>query len=197
MSYPVGRPKQRSYAGLALRIICALMAMAIVQRAHGFSAAPLKSQRRVSPVTLNMGMFDGIAKAFSNKEYKENDRRVRASHILIKGDGAIEKIDDLMGEINERVKQEPDRLAPIFAELARRESQCSSASQGGDLGLFGAGTMVRQFDMVLFPDESERTPPPPGAMIGPVPTEFGCHVILVTQREANKNQVEEKLARND
>ena len=34
-------------------------------------------------------------------------------------------------------------------------------------------------------------------MLGPVVTEFGCHVILVTRRERNREQIEEKLARND
>ena len=38
---------------------------------------------------------------------------------------------------------------------------------------------------------------PPGAVVGPVVTEFGCHLILVTRREQNRDQVEEKLARND
>ena len=100
----------------------------------------------------------------------------------------------LMGEIGDRVKS-PDQLGPIFAEVARRESECSSSAQGGDLGMFGPGKMVQEFDEVLFPDGSE--PPPPGAVLGPVVTEFGCHVILVTKREINRDQVEQKLARND
>ena len=83
---------------------------------------------------------------------------------------------------------------PIFAEIARRESTCSSAANGGDLGLFGPGKMVAEFDDVLFP---EVNPPPPGSVLGPVVTDFGCHVILVTKRETNSEQVEEKLARND
>jgi hypothetical protein len=33
-----------------------------------------------------MGLFDGISKAFANQDFKDQDRRVRASHILIKGD---------------------------------------------------------------------------------------------------------------
>ena len=62
----------------------------------------------------------------------------------------------------------------------------------------------------LFPDDAElkkaaappSKPPPnrfgwPGAVLGPIVTEFGCHLILVTKREVNRDQVEEKLARND
>ena len=137
----------------------------------------------------------GLAKAFANEEFKEDDQRVRASHILIKGDEDVETIMALMGEIGERVKA-PEQLGPVFAEVARRESECSSAAQGGDLGMFGPGKMVQEFDEVLFPEDSDAAPPP-GAVLGPVVTEFGCHAILVTKREQNRDQVEQKLARND
>lgn len=140
-----------------------------------------------------MGLFDGLAKAFANEEFAEADQRVRASHILVKGDDDVEKIARLMGEIGERVQREPDRLGPIFAEVARRESECASSAQGGDLGLFGPGKMVAEFDDVLFADE----PPAAGSVLGPIVTEFGCHVILVTKREQDREQVTEKLARRD
>ena len=64
-----------------------------------------------------------------------------------------------------------------------------------DLGMFGPGKMVSEFDEVLFPENADA--PPPGSVLGPVVTEFGCHVILVTKRELNRDQVEQKLARND
>ena len=47
-----------------------------------------------------------------------------------------------MGEIGQRVGSDATQLGPIFAEVARRESMCSSKAQGGDLGLFGPGKMV-------------------------------------------------------
>ena len=56
--------------------------------------------------------------------------------------------------------------------------------------------MVAEFDAVLFPEDAASAPPA-GAVVGPVVTEFGCHVILVTKREQNRDQIEEKLARND
>lgn len=144
----------------------------------------------------HMGLFDGLAAAFVNEEFKEDDQRVRASHILIKGDDDVETITQLMGELGTRVEAEPDRLGSIFAEIARRESSCGSASSGGDLGLFGPGKMVREFDAVLFPDDPDAAPPA-GAVLGPIVTEFGCHLILVTKREVSREQIEEKLARND
>jgi hypothetical protein len=172
-----------------------LFSLLLVALAHSFT--PLSAPRHAL-TALHMGWFDGIAKqAFGNQDYKDQDLRVRASHILIKGDNDLEKIDELMGEILDRTRDQPDLLQPVFAEVARRESQCSSAAQGGDLGLFGKGKMVQEFDWVLFPEDAARTPPPAGSMVGPVLTEFGCHAILVTQRYMNRDKVEEKLARND
>ena len=140
-----------------------------------------------------MGLFDNLAKAFANEEFKEDDQRVRASHILCKGDDDIDRITSIMAELGERVQKQPDSLGTIFAELARRESECSSSTMGGDLGTFGPGKMVAEFDDVLFPEDGESAPQP-GAVVGPVVTDFGCHVILVTKREQNRDQIEEKLA---
>jgi hypothetical protein len=172
-----------------------LFSLLLVALAHSFT--PLSAPRQQAVTALHMGWFDGVAKAFGNQDYKDQDLRVRASHILIKGDNDLEKIDDLMGEILDRTRDQPDLLQPVFAEVARRESQCSSAAQGGDLGVFGKGKMVQQFDWILFPEDPARTPPPAGTMVGPVLTEFGCHAILVTRRDLNRDQVEEKLARKD
>ena len=55
--------------------------------------------------------------------------------------------------------------------------------------------MVPEFDAALFPAEADA--PGPGSLLGPIVTDFGCHAILVTKREVNRDQVEEKLARND
>eukprot|EP00563_Minutocellus_polymorphus_P018092 CAMPEP_0197725814 /NCGR_PEP_ID=MMETSP1434-20131217/11282_1 /TAXON_ID=265543 /ORGANISM="Minutocellus polymorphus, Strain CCMP3303" /LENGTH=191 /DNA_ID=CAMNT_0043311511 /DNA_START=92 /DNA_END=667 /DNA_ORIENTATION=- len=185
-----------------LFLLIATIALSVGAFAFTFTV-PLQHRSVASPtrssVTLRMGMFDGIAKAFSNQDFKEQDQQVRASHILIKGqddDIMIKKTFRVMREMNERIAAEPDNLRQIFAEFARRESQCPSAAQGGDLGLFGKGKMVPEFDEALFPDDLERVPPP-GAVVGPVITDFGCHVILVTERKENNDQVEEKLARND
>ena len=90
--------------------------------------------------SLSMGLFDGIAKAFSNQEFKSQDQRVRASHILIKGDDSdliLEKIRNLLVELQDRAGAGDEPLPQVFAELARRESECPSKDTGGDLGMFG------------------------------------------------------------
>ncbi|NTW28922.1 MAG: peptidylprolyl isomerase [Coriobacteriia bacterium] len=62
-----------------------------------------------------------------------------------------------------------------FAELARQFSSCPSGRKGGDLGTFRPGQMVSEFDQVCFNDEV-------GVVHGPVKTQFGYHLIEVTDR---------------
>ena len=62
-----------------------------------------------------------------------------------------------------------------FATVARDHSLCPSGKQGGGLGTFGPGQMVREFDTVVFSGEI-------GKVLGPVQTQFGYHLIEVTSR---------------
>ncbi len=62
-----------------------------------------------------------------------------------------------------------------FAELAKQHSKCPSGQQGGDLGEFGPGMMVPEFDKVVFSA-------PLKAVQGPVQTQFGYHLLEVTSR---------------
>ncbi len=62
-----------------------------------------------------------------------------------------------------------------FAACAKEFSQCPSGRQGGDLGEFGQGQMVREFDQVVFSGEV-------GKVHGPIKTQFGYHLIEITKR---------------
>jgi len=62
-----------------------------------------------------------------------------------------------------------------FAELAKAHSTCPSGAQGGGLGTFGPGQMVKEFDEVVFSA-------PIGEVQGPVQTQFGYHLVEVTHR---------------
>jgi peptidyl-prolyl cis-trans isomerase C len=62
-----------------------------------------------------------------------------------------------------------------FAEIARQHSKCPSGKQGGGLGSFGPGQMVKEFDEVVFTGEI-------GKVLGPVKTQFGYHLIEITSR---------------
>lgn len=167
-----------------------ILVVTLLPYSLGFSITPDGPihSRPSSGSALRMGLFDGIAKAFTNQDFKSSDQRVRASHILIKGADNVQRTEKLMEEINERTLEDPERKLIIFAEAARQNSQCPSSTNGGDLGEFGPGKMVRDFDLALFPEDGSE-PPVVGDMVGPIPTEFGCHVIFVTKRDTNKDQV--------
>jgi len=62
-----------------------------------------------------------------------------------------------------------------FEQAAKENSTCPSGSNGGDLGNFGKGQMVPEFDKVVFNDEV-------GVVHGPVQTQFGYHLLEVTER---------------
>ncbi|OEU17290.1 rotamase-domain-containing protein [Fragilariopsis cylindrus CCMP1102] len=94
--------------------------------------------------------------------------KASASHILIKGgEEAADKLEEIKAEIDD---------SPVkFAKAAAQYSQCPSASKGGDLGEFGPGSMVKEFDAVVFTDPINTT-------IGPIKTSFGYHLIYVRER---------------
>ena len=62
-----------------------------------------------------------------------------------------------------------------FTSVAREHSTCPSSQQGGDLGTFGPGQMVQEFDTVVFSAKLNEVQ-------GPVKTQFGYHLIEVTDR---------------
>lgn len=63
-----------------------------------------------------------------------------------------------------------------FAQLAKENSSCPSSRDGGNLGTFGRGQMVKEFDEVVFSA-------PVGQVQGPVRTQFGYHLLEVTNRQ--------------
>ena len=63
-----------------------------------------------------------------------------------------------------------------FAEVAKKNSSCPSGRSGGDLGTFGPGQMVKEFDEVVFSAELNKVQ-------GPVQTQFGYHLLEVTSRD--------------
>ena len=86
-----------------------------------------------------------------------------ARHILV---ATAEACEDLKSQIEN---------GSDFAELARAHSQCPSGQRGGDLGEFSRGQMVPEFDEVVFSADL-------GKVHGPIKTQFGYHLIEITQR---------------
>ena len=74
-----------------------------------------------------------------------------ASHILIKGPGSVERCRELKEEVQERISIPMGiGIEDAFAEVARDYSQCPSAKDGGNLGVFKPGQMVPEFDRAAF-----------------------------------------------
>ncbi len=88
---------------------------------------------------------------------------VRASHILVENE-----------QLAKKLKAEIDNGAD-FAKTAKKYSICPSKAQGGDLGSFGKGQMVKEFEDAAFSL-------PVGVVSNPVKTEFGYHLIKVTSK---------------
>ncbi len=89
--------------------------------------------------------------------------RACARHILVK-----------TKEEAEMLKQKLAKGAD-FETLAKKHSQCNSAKQGGNLGEFSPGTMLKAFDNVVFKK-------PVLTVHGPVKTKFGFHLIETIYR---------------
>jgi peptidyl-prolyl cis-trans isomerase C len=90
--------------------------------------------------------------------------QARASHILV-------KTEDQANQIMKRLTDGEE-----FAAVAKRFSSCPSGKSGGDLGWFGKGMMVPEFEKIAFDEEV-------GKVVGPVKTQFGYHVIKVTGKK--------------
>ncbi len=87
----------------------------------------------------------------------------KARHILV---NTLEECEKLKSEI---------LAGTDFAEAAMEHSNCPSGLQGGDLGEFGPGQMVAEFDAVVFSANLNEVQ-------GPVKTQFGYHLLEVTER---------------
>jgi len=118
--------------------------------------------------------FDANKNAF-------NGERVRASHVLIdtrkmKTDAELEGAKQKIGDIKKEIDNGAD-----FAEMAKKYSDCPSSEKGGDIGFFQRkGTIVEEFAKVAF---SMKV----GKVSDPIKTQFGYHIIKVTDREEGKD----------
>ena len=103
------------------------------------------------------------AKAEVQKSATFNQRTyVKASHILVGTKAEADKL-----------KKEIENGDITFEDAAKKYSTCPSGKNGGDLGYFGRGMMVKEFEDAAFSL-------PLGSVSDPVKTQFGYHLIKVT-----------------
>ncbi len=113
--------------------------------------------------------YDDNAVRFTAAEERQ------ASHILINADKAQPAaVRQAAKSKAEALLAEARKNPAGFADLARKNSQdTGSATQGGDLGFFGRGAMVKPFEDAAFASKQ-------GDLTGPIETDYGYHVILLT-----------------
>jgi peptidyl-prolyl cis-trans isomerase C len=100
-----------------------------------------------------------------NKEKFKTGEQVHASHILVKTE---KEAQDILAQI---------KKGGNFEELAKKHSIDGAAAKGGDLGWFGKGSMIPEFEKVVFGLKE-------GELSGVVKTQFGYHIIKLTGKRA-------------
>ncbi|MCE2949691.1 MAG: SurA N-terminal domain-containing protein [Betaproteobacteria bacterium] len=144
----------------------------------------IPEQVRVEYVVLSQAALAAqltVAPQEAREFYEQNASQFRgaverqASHILIRvAPGADEKTKAAAREQAAAIAEQVKKAPQTFADVARKRSEDpGSAAQGGDLGFFASGTMVKAFDQAVFAMK-------PGEIVGPVESEAGFHVIRLT-----------------
>ena len=117
-----------------------------------------------------------------NKDRFTESEKVKASHILLQISPDASEEEKTAAKSTLQTVLEEAKGGADFAELAKKHSQCPSASQGGDLGYFTRGRMVPEFEEAAFKLET-------GQISDIVETQFGYHIILV-QDKTPKRQLD-------
>ncbi len=157
----------------------------VILETQGSSIAELEDE-----VKRTLGLSKYIEKTVSDENKKSyfsanknafNGARVKASHVLIdtrgmKTEAELEEAKKMI----EVVKLEIDKGAD-FVEMAKKYSNCPSANNGGDIGFFQRkGSIVEEFAKVAFSMDV-------GEISAPVKTQFGYHIIKVTEKEEGQD----------
>ena len=134
---------------------------------------------------LSENFYSAVEVSDSDAEdfYRQNEQQfvtpdqVQASHILVKEEKEAEE-----------VKSKLD-AGENFEDIAKEVSKCPSSAKGGDLGFFGKGQMVKEFEDAAFALN-------PGEVTGPVKTQFGYHMIKLVDKKKSAKQSFESVREN-
>ncbi len=145
----------------------------------------IKARMAMNEIMKGIEVTDEDAENFynANPDNFKKPETVSAKHILVADEDACNTI---LADIQNGTK--------TFEDAAKESSTCPSGQQGGDLGEFGKGQMVKEFEDAAFAAEI-------GAIVGPVKTQFGFHLIKVEAKseaetlayDAVKDQIKKNL----
>ena len=126
-----------------------------------------KNMRKFIKILFTTLMFFNILIPFTSEKgwaKMEEVTKVKASHILVSSESEAKA---LKSEIDEGAS---------FEELAKKYSKCPSGKNGGDLGYFRRGQMVKEFENAAFDTEINK-------ISDPIKTQFGYHLIKVYDKK--------------
>ncbi|EJS66381.1 peptidylprolyl isomerase [Bacillus cereus] len=123
----------------------------------------IKEETLKNSVRAELAQEKAIEKTITDKELKDNYKpQIKASHILVKDEETAKKVKEELGQ------------GKSFEELAKQYSEdTGSKEKGGDLGFFGPGQMVKEFEDAAYKMKKDE-------VSEPVKSQFGYHIIKVT-----------------
>ena len=122
-------------------------------------------QHSIGQMFKTINVTDAECEAYYNENQDQfKEETVRAAHILVDEEA---KAEDLLNQINEGAD---------FHQLASEHSSCPSGARGGDLGDFGRGQMVPEFEQAAFALNI-------GEISGVVKSQFGYHLIKLLDKK--------------
>ncbi len=158
-------------------------------------------QAKIEYVMLNQAAFLASSVVTPEEIKAEYEKRIkefsapeerRASHILLsvekdeKGQPNAAKKDAAKAEA-EAIMKQVGTSAEKFAEVAKTKSKDpGSATQGGDLGFFGRGQMVKPFEEAVYSMKA-------GEVRGPIESDFGYHIIRLTEVKPERTRPLEEV----
>lgn len=154
-----------------------------MKKQYGDQFDTLLKQQGIKEETLKTGVRAQLAqekaieKTITDKELKENYKpEIKASHILVKDEATAKKVKEELGQ------------GKSFEELAKQYSEdTGSKEKGGDLGFFGPGKMVKEFEDAAYKLKKDE-------VSEPVKSQFGYHIIKVTDIKEPEKSFEQSKA---
>ncbi|EJR58903.1 peptidylprolyl isomerase [Bacillus toyonensis] len=153
-----------------------------MKKQYGDQFDTLLKQQGIKEETLKTGVRAQLAqekaieKTITDKELKDNYKpEIKVSHILVKDEATAKKVKEELGQ------------GKSFEELAKQYSEDTSKEKGGDLGFFGPGKMVKEFEDAAYKLKKDE-------VSEPVKTQFGYHIIKVTDIKEPEKSFEQSKA---
>ncbi|MGM2509714.1 peptidylprolyl isomerase PrsA [Bacillus cereus group sp. BceL035] len=137
----------------------------------------LKEETVKNGVRASLAQEKAIEKTITDKELKDYYKpEIKASHILVKDEATAKKVKEELGQ------------GKSFEELAKQYSEdTGSKEKGGDLGFFGPGKMVKEFEDAAYKLKKDE-------VSEPVKSQFGYHIIKVTDIKEPEKSFEQSKA---